>query len=194
MFIRKSLDYYLKALSSESPTPGGGSAAALVGASGVSLLLMVASITRKKRTAAEKKKLDKLVRVLKRILKDTRDVIDLDPRVYGELLCCYQRKRGSNQKLAERKIQTALVNSFRLQANLAFLMAMAKESLSLLHDYASGSIRNDLIVGRAFLDGAFLGAIATARINLKYLISPKRTHFERGLQGLERKYHGVKVS
>ena len=86
----------------------------------------------------------------------------------------------------------ALTNSFRLQADLALLIAMAKELLTTVRQYAKGSIANDLIVASGLLDGALQGAVATARINVVYLKDEKqKRHFERALSKVEQKYKRI---
>lgn len=186
MLINQSIKSYLNKLSSESPTPGGGSSSALVAAMGTGLLLMVAKITRRKLSKAEQKALNKLIKLLAKCLSDMEAVIDLDVKVYDAVMAAYKKKD-------ESKIESALGNSFRLQADLAFLIAMSKETLPALFKVVKGSIGNDLIVARAFLDGAFQGAIATARINVKYMQSAKKDHFNRALQQLEKRYYGIKA-
>ena len=205
MLIRESIKSYLDKLSSDSPTPGGGSASAVVGALGTSLILMVAKITRKKSPVRSRKSLTRSIKLLNRILKDTEDVIDLDVRIYQDLIKSYKqasatqrigstvldggKKSNANERNAQKKVALALTNSFRLQADLAFLIAMAKETLPAVERFAKGAIKNDLVVAKGFLDGAFRGAMATARINLVYMKSSKKNHFERALNSLEKRYH-----
>lgn len=195
MLIQRSVKSYIDQLSSDAPTPGGGSASAVVASLGVSLLLMVAKITRKKLGGAQQKKIDKTISLLNRVLKDTEQIIDLDVRVYQALMKSYQaaKKTKINRGAAQRKIEISLINSFRLQADLALLILMAKGALPFLHSAAKGSIRNDLSVARGFLDGAFHGAVSTARINLAYLHSRKKSHFERAVASLEKKFYGIKI-
>jgi len=186
MLINNSIKSYLKDLSSDAPTPGGGSASAVVAAMGTGLLLMVGKIARKKLPKPEQVNLDKTIKLLTKCLKDIEEVVDLDVKVYQAVMAAYKKKETA-------KIEAALANSFRLQADLAFLIAMAKETLPTLFKVANGAIRNDLIVARAFLDGAFQGAVATARINVKYMAAAKRDHFGIALEALEKKYYGIKT-
>ncbi len=189
MFIRESLERYLNQLSSESPAPGGGSASALVASLGVSLLLMVSKITRKKQSGGERKSLDRTIKGLNIILKDTKQIVDLDVRIYKNLIKAYQNAKKSSASPAKSRktIETALTNSFRLQADLALLIILAKATLPQIERLVKGSIKNDLTVAKGFLDGAFRGAISTARINLVYMKSGK-VHFEQALSKLEKRY------
>ena len=70
----------------------------------------------------------------------------------------------------------ALQNSFRLQADLAFLIVMAREWNASLSDLVKGSIKNDLLVSGSLLDAAFRGAYHTAMINVKYMKQEERRH------------------
>lgn len=188
--IRGSLEKYIKVLASGSPTPGGGSASALVGATGIALLLMVSGITAKKLDQPQRKKLTKTETFLRKTLKNCNQIIDLDVKIYQKLMDAYRAAKKTGKS---SQVETALVNSFRLQADLALLIMMAKQALPFLHSVVSGSIQNDLLVARAFLDAAFEGALLTARINLKYMSSEKKSHYEDGLVNLEKKFYGIKI-
>ena len=194
MLIQKSVRNYLKELSSDSPTPGGGSASALVGALGASLILMVARIVGKRASTEQKKELDRAVRFLEKAHKDIQQVIDLDVRVYEALIKSYKAAKSiKNKNFAQKKIEAALGNSFRLQADLALLVLMTKEAMIPVRRVSKGSIANDLIVAEGFLDAAFRGAIATAKINLVYMKSPRKKHYKNGIENLEKRYKSVKV-
>lgn len=190
MLIRRSLGDYLKKLASDSPAPGGGSASALVGAAGVSLFLMSAQIAREKLVPSERSGVDQAIRILRRALKRMTEIIDLDVEVYERLMASYRdaKRIKSGGKTAPKRIETALTNAFRLQADLAMLVLMAKKTLSLLRPVIKGAIASDLAVGEAFLDAAFRGAIQTANINLVYMKSERKSHFQKGLEELEKNY------
>ena len=194
MLIQKSVKKYLKKLSSGAPTPGGGSASALAAALGTALILMVARIVRKKSPKKERVRLDRAIRSLNKVMRDAEQVVDLDVKVYRALIESYRAERSVKQSaLARRRIETALNNSFRLQADLAMLVLLAKENMGVVHRAARGSIANDLVVARGFLDAAFRGALATAKINLAYMKSQKKEHFRSGLDQLEKRYYGIKT-
>ena len=186
MLIKEPVERYISRLSSDAPTPGGGSASALVASLGVSLILMVAKISRRKLSKAGQKSIDKTIKLLNKILKDTKQVIDLDVRIYENLIKAYKNAKNSGTK-SNKTIETALINSFRLQADLALLIVMTKTALSQVEQVAKGSIKNDLVVAKGFLNGAFNGALSTARINLVYMKSNK-AHFEKALASLEKRF------
>lgn len=170
MYLDLSIKKYLAELSSEQPTPGGGGTSALAAALGIALETMVARISLKKQEGERKKQLEGNILQLEKLQKEAEEIIDLDPKVYQEVMNSYDAaKKVKDPKDGEKVVETALNNSFRLQADLALLITMAKQMLNAIGSFAKGSIRNDLIVSSGFLDGAFKGALATARINVEYM-------------------------
>ena len=190
MFVTSSIKDYLNKLSSEEPVPGGGGTSALVAALGISLAIMVAKISLKRLDQKRQKSLKKGIKLLEHLRRDAEQIIDLDPKVYKEVMASYaQLKKSGKTEKAQAGVENALRNSFRLQADLALLIAMVKQLLSTVGSFAKGSIRNDLIVSSGLLDGAFKGAVATARINVVYMKQGKqRLHCERALAKVEQKY------
>ena len=195
-YLNHTLKQYLDELSSESPVPRGGGTSALSASLGLALALMVARIAVRKLTGAKKKRLEKVIGLLEKMRTDSEEIIDIDPKVYGEVMAAYKRAKGAGDPAkAQEDINAALANSFRLQADLALLIAMAKELLIEVGEFAKGSIRNDLIVSSGLLDGAFQGASATARINVVYMkAGAKKLHFEQALKKLDRKFEKIKFS
>ncbi len=190
MFINSSIKNYLNKLSSEEPVPGGGGTSALVAALGISLAIMVAKISLKSLNKKQQKGLNKGIKLLEHLRRNAEQIVDLDPKVYKEVIASYKRlKRLGKTEKAQAGVKNALQNSFRLQADLALLIAMAKQLLPTVDAFAEGSIQNDLIVSSGLLDGAFKGALATARINVVYLKQGKqRRHCEQALAKVEQKY------
>ena len=183
-----TLSRYLEELSSNKPVPGGGSVSAYVACLGMGLAEMVAGIGMKKVSPESKPLLQKAVRILRKTRKDALQVVDLDPQVYQTVLKSYQQaKTISDSAKKERRVEEALENSFRLQANLALLISMAKKTVQSLEGIIKGSIQNDLRVSSALLDAAFHGAYETARINAVYLRNTeKKARAEQALRELQR--------
>ncbi len=109
-FRTRTVDGFLDALASDTPTPGGGSAAAVSGAIGASLVAMLARLTigRKKYAAAEE-----LMRAVADEANDARDALlalaDEDSRAYDAVsLAMRLPKETDEQKAARREaIQAA---------------------------------------------------------------------------------------
>jgi formiminotetrahydrofolate cyclodeaminase len=176
-FTELSLEHYLNELSSAEPVPGGGSVAAYVASLAMGLTQMVGriSLKRKKKeglSAADSKKeddrrdtIEKIVTALEKTKRDAFQTVNLDPEVYQEVISVWNNPEKS---------EDALENSFRLQAELAFLITMANEWNRNMADLVSGSIKNDLIVSASLLEAAFKGAYHTALINSHYMKNEER--------------------
>src|SRR3989338_8542494 len=112
MFLNRSIKNYLDELSSDTPIPGGGGTSALVAALGISLMLMVARISLKKQEGEKKENLNKVIETLERMHQNTSDVVDLDPKVYEDVIASYsEAKKIADPEKAQQKIETALKNS-----------------------------------------------------------------------------------
>ena len=189
-FAAFSLEKYLRALSSSEPTPGGGSASAYVACLGMGLGEMAAQIGMKKVGSESKSVVLKAIQLLRKTRQKALQVVDLDPKVYASVLKSYQKARHfSDQTKKARFIDEALGNSFRLQADLALLVVMAREAIQGIEGLIRGSIQNDLKVSRSFLEAAFRGAYDTAHINVVYLKDPqKRQRAESVLEELKKRF------
>ena len=194
-FTDLSLEAYLNELSSDSPVPGGGSVSAYAAALAMGLMQMVARISLKRKikpalSPEELKKenerrssLQKITESLEKTRRDAFQIVNLDPKVYYEVM------EAMKQCGAPEKMEDALQNSFRLQADLAFLIVMAREWNYNLADLVSGSIKNDLLVSAGLLEAAFHGAYHTATINMKYMKQEeKKVHALRALEELKTRF------
>jgi len=172
-----TLENYLIELSSDTSVPGGGSVSAYVASLALGLTQMVGriSLKRKKKKdmtpqeeTADTKRRETISQIIEAIEKAKRDafqIVNLDPQVYQEVMKVW----GD-----EAKLEDALENSFRMQAELALLAVMGKEWNKHMADHVSGSIKNDLIVSAGLVEAAFKGAYHTALINLKYMKNQER--------------------
>ena len=192
-FTGLSLKEYLDQLASGEPVPGGGSVSACVAAFAMGLTQMVARIalSRKKKEGLnpeeEKKEnerrqtIEKILESLEKTKKDAFEIVDLDPKVFQELMAVWSDKA---------KLEDALENGFRLQADLAILIVMAGEWNANLAHLVTGSIGNDLLVSAALLEGAFRGATHTAMINAHYMKNEERkAKCEKALQELKSRFY-----
>ena len=193
MYINSSIKDYLSKLSSDQPTPGGGGTSALVAALGIALAVMVAKIGLRRLEKRRGKGLTRTIKLLEHLKRDAEQIIDLDPKVYQGVMASYKRlKQSGKSEKAKADVENALVNSFRLQADLALMIVMAKQLLGTVDSFVKGSIRNDLLVSSGLLDGAFRGAVATARINTVYMKQGKeRRHCEQALRRVDQKFRKI---
>lgn len=191
-----SLSRYLTELSSKKPVPGGGSVSAYVACLGIGLAEMVAGIGIEKASSEAKSSIRRAVRLLQKARRDALQVVDLDPRVYQSVMKSYKTTRTlSDPERKRRVIDEALENSFRLQADLALLVAMAKEAAESLNGMIQGSIMNDLGISVKLLEAAFQGAYDTARINMIYMKDPQRKNrAEQALEELKKRFETTSVT
>jgi formiminotetrahydrofolate cyclodeaminase len=196
-FTNLTLEQYLQELSSEKPVPGGGSAAAYVASLAMGLTQMVARVSLKRKikdgsSAEELQKeaearatMQKIVDSIEKTKRDSFQIVNIDPQVYQEVMA-----RWSDPARREE----ALKNSFRLQADLAFLIVMGYEWNDLLASLVKGSIKNDLLVSAALLEAAFRGAYHTALINVHYLTdSAEKQTAEQALHELKQRFEKQKA-
>jgi formiminotetrahydrofolate cyclodeaminase len=190
-----SLEAYLEKLASDAPVPGGGSVSAYAGALGMGLTQMVARIALKRKPKAgltpeqkfqddaNRKRMEEIIHSLEKTRADAMQVVDLDPKVYDEVMACYKDGVGPE------KLEDALQNAFRLQADLALILVMAKEWNTHMKTLVKGAVANDLIVSDGLLAAAFEGAFHTAHINVVYMKKPERKeHAEKALAELRNRF------
>ena len=115
MYLKSSIESYLNHLASDAPVPGGGGTSALAGALGISLILMVGRIVLKKQKGDDAKKLTDTLTKLEQVFKDTSAVVDLDPKVFQEVMASYDNQRSAKDKSqARERVESALANAYRL--------------------------------------------------------------------------------
>ncbi len=191
-FSGLTLKEYLDKLSSDAPVPGGGSVSAYAASLAMGLSQMVARITlgRKKKpglSPQEEQKEDerratiqKILNSLEKTRADAFQIVDLDPKIYQEVM---------DAAGDVNRMEDALHNSFRLQADLALLIVMAREWNTVLAGLVKGSIANDLLVSASLSEAAFHGAYHTAMINVKYMKDENRKQqAEKALADLKARY------
>ena len=192
-----SLKDYLEKLASDAPVPGGGSVSAYAGALGMALTQMVARIALKRKPKADllpeqkfqdeanRKRMQEIVDSLEKTRSDALEVVTLDPKVYDEVMACYKKGEGPE------KLEDALQNAFRLQADLALILVMAKEWNEHMKTLVKGAVANDLIVSDGLLAAAFEGAFHTAHINVVYMKNKERKErAEKALAELRKRFGG----
>lgn len=192
-YLDDSLKTYLDKLSGPDPVPGGGSVSAYVASLAMGLTQMVARITlarkppksmtpeQEKERSDARETIQEILDSLEKVKKDALEVVDLDPKVYREVMAAW----GQDPKTME----DALDNSFRLQADLVLMIIMAAEWNRALAGLVKGSIKNDLLVSAALYESAFRGAWHTAMINVVYMKDQTRKQkAENALEDLKKRF------
>lgn len=192
-FTDLSLRQYLEELSSSQPVPGGGSVSAYTASLAMGLTLMVGRVALGRKIKAglspedEKKEktnrelIQKILDAISKTQQDAFQIVDLDPEVFNQIMAI---------SADDAKMEAALHNSFRLQADLALLVVMAREWNQEMFGAIKGSIKNDLLVAASLYEAAYYGAHHTAMINVKYMKDPSgKQHAEEALQKLQERFN-----
>lgn len=193
-FTDFTLENYLNELSSPEPVPGGGSVSAYAGTLAMGLTQMVGrvSLKRKKKEGlspdenrkedVRRETIQKIVDAIEKTKRDAFQIVNQDPEIYQEVMNVW----GTD------KLEEALENSFRVQAELAFLVVMAYEWNKNMNDLVSGSIKNDLIVSAGLFKAAFKGAYHTALINVCYMKDAgRKARAEKALNEIKERFEKI---
>lgn len=171
-FTGLSLETYLQELSGPEPVPGGGSVSAYAAALAMGLTQMVGRISLKRKKKAgltpeedrkddeRRDKIQKIVDAVEKAKRDAFKIVDTDPEAYHKVL------QASGQP---EVVENCLKEAFQIQAELGFLIVMARRWNEQMKALVSGSIKNDLLVADNLFNAAFEGAYHTAHINVVYL-------------------------
>jgi len=163
MYLKSSLESYIKELESDNPYPGGGSASCLVGALGISLALMVGRIVLKKKPNLD---LQLILAKLEPIKENALGGVDADVESYKKVVAAYGLSKSDPERA--RRIETALAEAYVSQKDFAAQLLEAKRFQKALAAFVEGSISSDLVLSGEFLHAAFCGAYHTAKINVDY--------------------------
>ncbi len=170
-FTDLSLNQYLEEVSSEAPIPGGGSAAAYTASLAMGLTQMVGRVSLKRKKKAglspqddareddRRRSIQTIVDSVEKAKRDAFKIVDADPAAYEKVL------QVSGQP---EQVEQALLESFRVQADLGFLIVLGQKWNWKMKSLVTGSIKNDLLVADSFLKAAFDAAYHTAHINVVY--------------------------
>ncbi len=169
MFAKKSIQSYLKKLSSNEPIPGGGSVSAFSAALGVGLLLMVVNFTiGKKVYKAYSKELLVLLKRLNSLEQKLTRLISEDSKTYLLVAKAYKLPKltSKQEALRKRKIQQALKKSAMVTFDILLHGMDALRLSKRLLTIGNKNLISDVGVGAVMLDSAVKGAVINIDINL----------------------------
>src|SRR5215831_3936456 len=102
VLTKQTVESFLAAIRSSSPTPGGGSAAALAGAMGASLLAMVAGLPKSAATAEDTERLKAAGARCTAIAGELEALVERDSEAYDSVLAAYKLPKGTEEEKAAR--------------------------------------------------------------------------------------------
>src|SRR5215471_13894598 len=126
VLTKQTVESFLAAIRSSSPTPGGGSAAALAGAMGASLLAMVAGLPKSRAaTAEDAERLKAAGSGCAAIAGELEALVERDSEAYNTVLAAYKLPKGTDEEKGARS--AAIQAGFRaaIDAPLAVMRACA---------------------------------------------------------------------
>ncbi len=185
----ETLEQYLEALASASPTPGGGSAAAIVGAAAAALVGMVARITadnpKYAGRAGAARGLAARSDALRSALLEARRA---DEEAYGRVVAASALPRATEAAKAERSahLQAALTAAAEAPLHAAGLardaLAMSAQALALENPH----LASDLGCAASLAAASLEASAYNVRVNHRYLRDPALVERqERALRSLE---------
>jgi formiminotetrahydrofolate cyclodeaminase len=174
MYIKKSLQTYLKDISARKPSPGGGSVAALMGATGASLLLMVAEFSSKSKAASV------LMKEAKKLKKDLSKLIDLDVQEYKKVSLAYKKPTRTAAQIISRKkaIHKALISALSVSEKTCQLCFQGVKLSKDLSEFGNVNLITDTAISLLLFEAGFKSSFYNIKINLKYLKTAKLSNIK----------------
>jgi glutamate formiminotransferase/formiminotetrahydrofolate cyclodeaminase len=186
MYIKKSLQTYLKDISARKPSPGGGSVAALMGATGASLLLMVAEFSSKNKATSV------LMKDAKKLKKDLSKLVDIDVQEYKKVSLAYKKPTRTAAQIISRKkaIQKALISALKVSENTCQLCFVGAKLSKDLSEFGNVNLITDTAISLLLFEAGFRSSFYNIKINLKYLKTAKLSNVK--LKEYEKKMDKLK--
>lgn len=168
----ETLQGWLGALASSSPTPGGGGAAALMIATGAALVEMVCALTLGREKFQHVEGLMRRTADRAAVLRTTADALrDADARAYGEVAVAYGLPRATPEEKAERsaRIQQALRGATATPLRTVEVGLEVLELAAAIVDAANPNVISDAGAGALAARAGVEAAALNVRINLTLL-------------------------
>lgn len=169
LYFEKSINEYLKDLSSKSSVPGGGSAAALVGATGAALLSKVANFTigREKYKDVDSE-ICTILSSSEKVRAELEKLIDEDAFVYQKVTAAYRlpKETEDEKKTRTASIQEALKKALEVPLAVCRRSTEAIKLSQPLLEKGNINLVSDIGVAAEVLNSAFQSALLNVEINL----------------------------
>jgi glutamate formiminotransferase/formiminotetrahydrofolate cyclodeaminase len=174
-FAKLSLEQFLDALASNTPTPGGGTAAAVAGAMGSSLAEMVAALTlSKEKYAASHDAVRPIADAARHARKEFVALAREDSEAYDAVVASRRLPKDTDEQKAERAQRIATANKHAAEVPMRTARA-AVRLLTALPDLAAKGNPNavsDAGAAALLLDACVEAALLNVGINLPGIDDP----------------------
>ncbi len=190
MYLKKSIETYLKDLSAKKPAPGGGSAAGLTAAMGASLACMVLQFSAKtSRTAA-------LLEKVRFLRKKFAGLTDNDIVVYQKVFLAYNLPKSTEVQKARRRerIQISLKSALSICEELCGLCYEGMMITKRLLRVGNEKLISDTAISLLLFEAAYQSSLYNVKINLRGIkdISLKKK-VRRNITALSKKVSTLKM-
>ncbi|MCK5306654.1 MAG: cyclodeaminase/cyclohydrolase family protein [Candidatus Omnitrophica bacterium] len=190
MYLRKSIETYLKDLSAKKSAPGGGSAAGLTAALGASLACMVLQFSAKNnRTAALLKKAGFL-------RKKFACLTDDDITVYQKVSLAYKLPKSTETQKARRRerIQRSLKSALSVCEELCELCYEGMMITKRLLRVGNEKLISDTGISLLLFEAAYQSSLYNVKINLRGIKDINlRKKVRRNITALSKKVSALKI-
>jgi methenyltetrahydrofolate cyclohydrolase len=164
----RSIEEFIRRLSSKEPTPGGGGASALIGAIGAALCAMVANLTSGKKKYAEfQVNIDATLRRLEGCIPRLLSLIEKDAKVFIPLSVAYGMPKEDPAR--ETVLENALVDASSVPAEILDEVFDIVEIIEELSEQGSRLAISDVAVAASACRSAMEGAAMNVYINTKLM-------------------------
>jgi formiminotetrahydrofolate cyclodeaminase len=165
----QSIERFLEALASRSPTPGGGSAVALMGAMAAALVSMVANLTvGKKDYLAVESAMRRLDEDAAGLRVKILGLVEEDMAAFEKVMAAYRLPKETDQQKSERSeaIQAGLKVATQVPLACAGLCREVIFLSAIAADQGNRNVLSDAGVAALAAHAAFRSAVLNVRVNL----------------------------
>lgn len=172
-FQKQSIETFLNALASKTPTPGGGSVAALTGAMAAGLLSMVCAITLEKNQAGEEQleAVRSIFNQAEELRHELQNLAEADVEVFKRLSTAYKLPRTTQADAASRQaaIQTLTRQAAEVPLRTAHAAARLLPLCTALVNRCSRMLVSDIGVAATLARATTQSSLINVEINLSSL-------------------------
>lgn len=176
LFKDYNIDYFLKELSSNAPSPGGGSTAALVAALAGALNSMVYSLTVGKKAfeSLNKENQDKMIKLKEETVKfiaASQEFMEEDRKDFLALMDCYKLPKSNDEEIALRKenINRCTIKAMETPLKLAKECIDFYSNIDFAVEFGNRNLVSDAGVAASLLHSAIESAAINVKVNLNFV-------------------------
>jgi formiminotetrahydrofolate cyclodeaminase len=178
-----TVNEFISAVDSKSPTPGGGSVSALAATLGVALARMVGHLTigRKRFEALDDSAKSHFTAIFNEMeigKNQLMNAIDADTDAYNEVMAAFKLPKENEHQISFRNkaIQQATIKAIEVPLYVAKVAYSLLQKIEPIILYGNQNTISDMGVGVMMIESAIEGAILNVKINLSGLEDKELAH------------------